>query len=130
MPTVSEHPETLDQIQETIQKWLGHFGEHETPVTFSRGAGSSYLFCFISHNWSDLKLKTAQQWVFFEMKEICLKLNLDRFLVSTTVEGDKFCLNIEPDPEPEGIARNCGDEASGISVPSIESFHQLGREPP
>ena len=101
MPTVSEHPETLDQIQETIQKWLGHFGEHETPVTFSRGAGSSYLFCFISHNWSDLKLKTAQQWVFFEMKEICLKLNLDRFLVSTTVEGDKFCLNIEPDPEPE-----------------------------
>jgi hypothetical protein len=35
------------------------------------------------------------------MKETCLKLNLDRFLISTEVEGDKFWLNIEPDPEPE-----------------------------
>src|SRR5437588_1836065 len=101
MPTVSEHPETLDQVQETIQKWLGHFGEHEIPFTFSRGAGSFYLRCFISHNWSDLKLKMTQQWVLFEMKETCLKLNLDKFLVSTAVEGDRFCLNIESDPEPE-----------------------------
>ena len=101
MLTVSEHPETLDQIQQTIQKWLGHSDEHEAPYTFSRGSGSSDLLCFISHNRSDLILKTAQQWVFFEMKETCLKLNLDKFLVSTAVEGDKFCLNIEPDPEPE-----------------------------
>jgi hypothetical protein len=100
MLTVSEHPETLDQIQETIQKWLEHFGEHEAPFTFSRGSGS-HLLCFISHNWSDLKMKTAHQSVLFEMKETCLKLNLDKFLVSTVVEGNKFCLNIEPDPEPE-----------------------------
>lgn len=101
MLTVSEHPETLEQIQETIQKWLGHLGEHETPFTFSRGSGSPDLLCFISNNWSDLKLETAQQWVLLEMKETCLKLNLDRFLVSTAVEGNKFCLNIKPDPEPE-----------------------------
>ena len=101
MPTVSEHPETLDQIQESIQKWFGNFGEHETPFTFSRGPGPSDLLCFISHNWSDLKLKTTEQWVFFEMKEVCLKLYLDKFLVSTAIEGDKFCLNIELDPEPE-----------------------------
>src|SRR5216683_1575209 len=86
MLTVSEHPETLDQIQQTIQKWLGHSDEHEAPYTFSRGSGSSDLLCFISHNRSDLILKTAQQWVFFEMKETCLKLNLDKFLVSTAVE--------------------------------------------
>ncbi len=100
MLTVSEHPETLDQIQDTIQKWLGHFGKHETPFTVSRGAGSC-LRCFISHNRSNLKLKTTEHWILFEMKETCLKLNLDRFLVSTAVEDNKFCLNIEPDTEPE-----------------------------
>jgi hypothetical protein len=101
MLTVSEHPETLDQIQETIQKWLGHFGEHQASFSFSRGSGPADLLCFISHDWSDLRLKTAQQWVLFEMKETRLKLNLDKFLFSTVVEGDKFCLNIELDPEPE-----------------------------
>jgi hypothetical protein len=35
------------------------------------------------------------------MKDTRLKLNLAKFHVSTEVEGDKFCLNIEPDPEPE-----------------------------
>jgi len=100
MLTVSEHPETLDQIQDTIQKWLGHFSKNETPFTLSRGAGS-YLRCFISHHRSDLKLKTTEHWILFEMKETCLKLNLDRFLVSTAVEDNEFCLNIEPDTEPE-----------------------------
>lgn len=101
MLTVYEHPETLEQIQETIQQWLGNLGEHETPFTFSRGSGSPHLDCFISYNSSDLKLKMAHQSVLFEMKETCLTLNLDKFLVSTVVEGNKFCLNIEPDPEPE-----------------------------
>ncbi|MBZ5522174.1 MAG: hypothetical protein LAP21_08025 [Acidobacteriia bacterium] len=101
MLTVSEHPETLDQIQETIQKWFGHSGEHEAPFTFSRGAGKSALLCFISYNRRDLKLKTALQWISLEMKEACLQLYLDKFVVSTAIEGDQFCLNIEPDPEPE-----------------------------
>jgi len=99
--TVSEHPESLDQIQQTIQKWLANFGEHEVAFTFSREAGATDLLIFISHNWSDLKLRTAQQWVFFEMKDTLLKLNLDRFLVTTAVEGHKFRLNFELDPEPE-----------------------------
>jgi hypothetical protein len=101
MLTVSEHPKTLDQIQEMIQKWLGNFGAHERPFTFSRGAESFIFLCFISHNRTDLKLKTAEHWILFEMKDTRLKLNLAKFHVSTEVEGDKFCLNIEPDPEPE-----------------------------
>src|SRR5947209_6111870 len=46
MLIISEHPETLDQIQETIQRWLGDFGERKTPFTFSRGSTvvSSPLF--------------------------------------------------------------------------------------
>lgn len=101
MLTVSEHPETLDEIQQTIQKWLGRSAAHKARFTFSRGSGPSDVLCFISHDWRGLRLKTTQQWVFFEIKETCLKLNLEKFLVSTAVEGDKFCLNIEPDPEPE-----------------------------
>jgi len=101
MLTVSEHPKTLDQIQESIQKWLGNFDVQETPFTFSRGPESCDVLCFISYSHSDLKLKTAEHWIVFEMKETCLKLNLDRFLVSAAVEGNEFWLNIEPDTEPE-----------------------------
>src|SRR5262245_59727570 len=100
MQTVSEHPETLDEVQQTIQKWFGHSGSPDMPFTFSRGPRSSCLLCCISYNWSDIKLRTTKQWVFFEMKETCLKLNLDRFLVSTAIGGAKVCLNIEPAPQP------------------------------
>lgn len=99
MLTISEHPETLQEVQETIQKWLGH--SRNQNVTFSRGPSSSDLVCFISHSFSDLKLKTDERWVLFEMKDTCLKLNLDRFLVRTAIEGEKVCLNIELAPEPE-----------------------------
>lgn len=101
MLTVSKHPETLEQLEETIQKWFGDWGEHELPFTFSRQPGAPDLLCFVSHNWRDLKLRTAKQWLFFEMKNTRLKLNLDKFVISTAVEGEKFCLNIELDPEPE-----------------------------
>jgi hypothetical protein len=101
MLTVSEHPETLEQVQQSIQKWLGKLDEPEAPFTFSRGSGRTDFLCFISHNWSDLKLKTDQRWVWFELKNVRLTLNLDRFLVSTSLEGEKFSLNIERDPEPD-----------------------------
>ena len=101
MLTVSEHPETLEEVQQTIQKWLGHSRHKKAPFTFSRGPRSSDLVCFISHHSGDLKLVTADQWVFFEMKDTCLKLNLDRFLVRTAIEGEKVCLNIEAVPEPD-----------------------------
>jgi hypothetical protein len=65
MLTVSEHPATLDQIQQTIQKWLEHFGEHDAVFTFSRRSEGPDLLCFISYSSSDLKLKTAQQWGLF-----------------------------------------------------------------
>ena len=101
MVTISEHPKTLEEVEQTIQKWLRHGRHKTTPFTFSRGPRSSDLLRFISHRRSGLKLKTAQQWVFFEGKKTCLRLNLDRFLVSTTIEGEKVCLNIQPAPELE-----------------------------
>ena len=99
--TVSEHPKTLEQVQQTIQKWFGQSQHQRIPFTFARGLKSSdLLLCFISYNRS-LKLKTGEQWILFERKNASLKLNLDRFFVSTAIQGGKICLNIEPAPQPE-----------------------------
>jgi hypothetical protein len=101
MLIVSEHPETLDEVQQSIQKWFGESSEDTSPFTFSRGTGTADLLCLISHSWGDLKLSTVREWVLFEMKQTRLKLNLDKFVVTTAVEGEMVRLNIEPEPEPE-----------------------------
>jgi hypothetical protein len=101
MLIVSEHPETLDEIQQSIQRWFGTSSEGASPFTFSRGNGPAYLLCLMSQSWHDLKLSTAREWVLFEMKQTRLRLNLDKFLVTTAFEGERVCLNIEPEPEPE-----------------------------
>lgn len=100
MPTITKHPESLDEIQQTIQDWFGYFREDKPPLTFSRRPGDSNLLCFISHQ-ADLKLKVGERWLLFELKDTPLELNLDGFIVSTIVESNQFCLYIKPDPEPE-----------------------------
>jgi len=101
MPTISEHPETLDQVQDAIQKWIGQFGKRETPIQFSREPGNLMLLCIVHHRRSDLRLEATPRWLCFERKEFRLDLNLDRFLLSTTFEGEKLYLNFAPDPRPE-----------------------------
>jgi hypothetical protein len=44
--TVSEHPKTLDEVQQTIQTWLGHSPQHETPFHLFSGAGSTFPIRF------------------------------------------------------------------------------------
>lgn len=100
MIAITKHPETLDQIQQTIQDWLGYSSEHEPPLTFSQRPEVSILICFISHE-PDLKLKVGERWLLFEMKGTPLELNLDRFIVHTVIEDNKFCLYFSPDPQPE-----------------------------
>ncbi len=100
MLAVSEHPETLDEVQATIQRWFAESPRQKVPFRFARGPKSDDLRCFISNNRS-LKLKTGEQWILFEMKNTSLKLILDKFFVSTAIEGEKVCLNIERAPQPE-----------------------------
>jgi hypothetical protein len=101
MPTISEHPETLDQVQDAIQKWIGKFGAREAPLQFSREPGNLVLLCIVHHRRSDLRLKATPRWLSIERKKSRLDLNLDRFLLSTTLEGEKLCLNFAADPSPE-----------------------------
>jgi hypothetical protein len=101
MPIVSEHPETLEEVKEAIERWLGHAGHKNRSLPFRLSwERPSFVLCFISRKSSDLKLKTARQWVWFEMNKDSLKLNLDRFLVSTAIEGERVCLSIEVPQEP------------------------------
>lgn len=100
MLTISKYPETLEEVQQTIQNWLGESRRQRIPLRFARDSKSSDLRCFISHN-RNLKLKTGEQWILFEMKNTALKLILDKFFVSTAIEGEGVCLNIEPAPHSE-----------------------------
>jgi hypothetical protein len=100
MLAISEHPETIEEVQKTIQKWLKESARQKIPFKFARDPKSDDLRCFISYN-RNLKLKTGEQWILFEMKNASLKLILDKFFVSTAIEGERVCLNIEPAPRPE-----------------------------
>ena len=96
MPIVSEHPETLEKVKEAIKKWLELAGRknRKLPVRLSCER-PTFVLCFISRRSRGFKLTTARQSVLFEMKKDSLKLNLDRFLVSTAIEGESVCLSIE-----------------------------------
>lgn len=100
MTAISKHPETLDEIQQTIQDWLGYSPDPNPPLTFSRRSGRVDLLCSISGG-PDLKLRVGERWLLFEMKDIPLELNLDRFIVYTVIEDNKLCLFFRPDPQPE-----------------------------
>jgi hypothetical protein len=117
MLAVAEHPETLEEVQEAIQKWLG-----QSAVTFSRDPGSSDLRCLISHNRRGLKLKASQESVLFETKKTTLKLNLDRFRVTTAIDGEKVRLDIEPAPDPgHRFLRSALREIAETKHPAFQS---------
>jgi hypothetical protein len=101
MPTTSEHPETLDQVQDAIQKWIGRHGVREAPLQFSRDPENPALLCVVHHRRSELRLEATPRWLSIKRKKSRLDLNLDRFLLSTTLEGEKLCLNFAADPYPE-----------------------------
>src|SRR5689334_21318045 len=96
---ISKHPETLDEIQQTIQDWLGHFPDHAQPLTFFRRPEDTRLLYYVSSE-PRLSLLVGKGVVFFIAKT-SLDLHLDKFIANLTREGDRFCLKIEPDPEPE-----------------------------
>ena len=101
MPTISEHPETLDQLQDAIQKWIGQYGAREAPLHFSREPGNLVLLCVIHHRPSDLRFEATPQWLSIKRKKSRLDLNLARFSLSTTLEGETLSLNFAADPWPE-----------------------------
>ena len=66
MPTISAQPETIEQVQSEIQKWLGGPSRDASRwCTFSRASSKTNLRVFLSHTAQDIKV---------EMKERCLVL--------------------------------------------------------
>jgi len=99
MLTHSAKPDTVEQVQAEIQKWLGsRFKESELSCTFFRKPSEPTLRIFISHAAADLKLEMVERCLLFQAKHTKLNLNLDKFVIRMAFEGEKLRLNIDPDP--------------------------------
>jgi hypothetical protein len=100
MLTYIEHPETLDQVQVTLEKKLGDPNKGKKPsYLIDRPSSSSNRLCFISYAQSDFRCEVKQDLVQIIAKTWRLNLNLDKFDVSTEFANDRFCVWIKSNPE-------------------------------
>jgi hypothetical protein len=100
MLTYLEHPETLDQVQITIEKKLGDpLKSKKRSYLIDRPSGSSNRLCFISYAQSDFRCEVKQDLVQIIAKTWRLNLNLEKFDVSTEFAKDQFCVWIKSNPE-------------------------------
>ena len=100
MLTYIEHPETLDQVQVTLEKKLGDPNKSKKPsYLIDRPSSSSNRLCFISYAQCDFRCEVKQDLVQIIAKTWRLNLNLDKFDVSTEFAKDRFCVWIKSNPE-------------------------------
>jgi len=100
MLTYIEHPETLDQVQVTLEKKLGDPNKSKKPsYLIDRPSSSSNRLCFISYAQSDFRCEVKHDLVQIIAKTWRLNLNLDKFDVSTEFAKDRFCVWIKSNPE-------------------------------
>ncbi|MGO8792128.1 MAG: hypothetical protein ACLQVL_32730 [Terriglobia bacterium] len=104
MRTYSAEPNTLEEIQTTIEHWFdaSYTDQAKPPCTVTRKSDESRLNVFIAHSaHCDLKVEMLERCLFFQVKHTRLNLNLEKFSVYSAYEREKLCLRIEPDPELE-----------------------------
>ena len=102
MPTMSAQPETIEQVQSEIQKWLGGPSRDAGRwCTFSRASSKTNLRVFLSHTAPDVKVEMKERCLLLQVKQRKLNLNLEKFQVWTAFEDKRFCLDIDWDPAPE-----------------------------
>ena len=103
MYTYSAKPNTIEEVQTTIEHWFGaSYKEVKPPCTLSRESNESRLNVFIAYSTHrDLKVEMVERCLLFQVKHTRLNLNLEKFLVYGAYEREKMCLRIERDPEPE-----------------------------
>jgi hypothetical protein len=100
MLTYVEHPDTLDQVQVTLEKKLGDPLKSKKPsYLIDRSSSSSNRLGFISYAQSDFRCEVKQDLVQIIAKTWRLNLNLDKFDVSTEFSKDRFCVWIKSNPE-------------------------------
>jgi len=103
MRTDSANPNTIEEVQTTIENWFGaHYREAKLPYTLSRKPNETGLNVFIAQAvHGDLRVEMIERCLLFQVKHTRLNLNLERFLVCSAYEGEKLCVRIERDPELE-----------------------------
>jgi len=103
MLTVSAHPETLDQVESSVQNWLGDSSKIEgVPFAFIRIPNfSNRLRLSISNPSPDVKFEMEEQRVLLQVKNKQLNLNLDRFQLTPAFKDMQLSLNIDGEPELE-----------------------------
>jgi hypothetical protein len=102
MLTISTQPETVEEVQTTIQKWLGGKEKNSSRCfSFSRVPHKTALRVFISHSAADVKVEMNERCLLFQCKNQKLNLNLEKFVVRTAFVDKRFCLDIDRDPAPE-----------------------------
>jgi hypothetical protein len=100
MLTYSERPDTLDQIQVSIQKRLGTPVRRKRPTyLIHRTSSTSDRLHFVFYASSNLRCEVKQDSVQIIAKTWRLNLNLEKFIVTTKFGDDKSCLWIESNPE-------------------------------
>jgi hypothetical protein len=102
MLTYSAKPNTIEEVQTTIEKWFGtRYKAAKRPWTFSRKSKNAGLDVFISRSAHDFKVEMKERCLLLEFKQTRLDLNLERFLVRSAYRGAKLYLNIDRDPQLE-----------------------------
>lgn len=101
MLMISAQPQTVEDVQSEIVKWLGPSTEEleEPPCTFSITEKESGLKIFISSAWhEDLKVQLVDRCLQMELKQKKLSLDLASFRVWTELAADRLCFKIYLDP--------------------------------
>jgi hypothetical protein len=102
MLSYSAQPETVEEVQAAIQKWLGGKDKNSSRwFSFSRIPHKTALRVSICHPAPDVKVEMNERCLLFECKTHKLNLNLEKFLVRTAFQDKRFCLDIDRDPAPE-----------------------------
>ena len=104
MHTYSAEPNTLEEVQTTIEHWFDarYKKEAKPPCTVSRESNQSRLNVFIAPSaHCDLKVEILGRCLLFQVKHTRLNINLEKFSIHSAYEREKLCLTFERDPELE-----------------------------
>jgi len=100
MVTYSESPQTLDQVQVTLEQKLGDALKSKKPsFSIDRPSKSSNSLRLVSHGAMDFCCEVGKTMLLIQAKSWKLNLNLEKFHLKTEYSNDQFSVWIQSDPE-------------------------------
>jgi len=100
MVTFNESPQTLDQVQVTLERKLGDALKSKKPLfSIDRPARRSNSLRLVSHGSVDFVCEVAHTMLLIQAKSWKLNLNLEKFFLKTEFTKDHFSIWIQSNPE-------------------------------